>query len=120
MTKQTLEQLYALDLLVFADKCDLPHQGTFIEVIATNGIDVSGRLFALVSHDDLKNDKSFKQFQAAHQAMLAAYRIKDYTCAAQDLKEAHDFADNLGFEVLSPFYDIIKVDIMLGLTGKAE
>lgn len=120
MKKQTLEQLYALDLLVLADKSDLPQQETYIEVIATQGIDVSGRLFTLVSHDDLKNDKPFKQFQAAHQAMLAAYRIKDYSCAVQDLREARDLAGNLGFEMLSPFYNIIKADIMRGLTGKEE
>lgn len=120
MTKETLQTLYQVDLLMVKDKADLPKEGTYIEVIAAQGIVSDGRVFTRVSLDDLNVDKSFKQFQAAHQAMLAAYRIKDYSCAIQDLKEAREFAGNLGFGTLSCFYDVIKADIMQRLTGKAE
>jgi len=46
---------------------------------------------------------NFTKWQAAHYAMIAAFEIKDFDCAAQDCKEAREFSNG----ALDEYYDIM-------------
>jgi hypothetical protein len=60
------------------------------------------KIFTLVGNEETAKSKEFIKWKAAHDSMLASYRIKDTDCAAQDLKDARDLSGGK----LSPCYDL--------------
>lgn len=64
-----------------------------LDLIQVVGKEQPVKIFTLIGDGEMATSASFKKWQAAHNSMLAAYRIADFSCAAQDCKEAMDLAD---------------------------
>ena len=65
-----------------------------LDLIQVVGRDKPVRVYTLVGDTEKARSDSFKKWQAAHNGMLAAYRIADFSCAAQDCKEASELASD--------------------------
>lgn len=64
-----------------------------LDIIQVVGREEPVKIYTLIGDEEYAQNTEFKKWQAAHNAMLAAYRIADFTCAAQDCKEAAELAD---------------------------
>lgn len=67
-----------------------------LDLIKVVGREKPIKIYTLVGDADYAQTSEFKKWEATHHGMLAAYRIADLSCAAQDCKEAKMLAsDNL-------------------------
>ncbi len=67
-----------------------------LDLIQVIGREKPVHIFTLIGDAEYAQSVEFKKWEAAHNAMLAAYRIADLSCAAQDCKEAAELAsDNM-------------------------
>ncbi|HPF78625.1 MAG TPA: adenylate/guanylate cyclase domain-containing protein, partial [Alphaproteobacteria bacterium] len=73
-----------------------------LDLIQVIGRDKPVKVYTLIGDADTAQDSSFKKWQAAHNGMLAAYRIADVDCAAQDCTEARELANGR----LEKYYDL--------------
>lgn len=64
-----------------------------LDLVQVVGRDKPVKIYTLIGNSDVQKSISFKKWQVAHNGMLAAYRAADFSCAAQDCKEAADLAD---------------------------
>jgi len=85
---------YGVDILIGEDTKKQVDDLAMLELdlIKVIGRDEAVRVYTLVGDADYAQSIEFKKWQAAHNGMLAAYRIADLSCAAQDCKEASDLA----------------------------
>lgn len=65
-----------------------------------------------ISDEGMACTDAYKKWQAAHRAMLAAFKIGDFDCAAQDCKEAREYASALKRGTLDEYYDIMLDQII--------
>jgi len=64
-----------------------------LDIIQVIGREEPVKIYTLIGDEEYADKTQFKKWKAAHNAMLAAYRIADFTCAAQDCKEAKELAN---------------------------
>ena len=85
---------YGVDILIGEDTKKQVDDLAMLELdlIKVIGRDEAVRVYTLVGDVDYAQSAEFKKWKAAHNGMLAAYRIADLSCAAQDCKEASDLA----------------------------
>jgi len=79
-----------------------------LDLIKVMGREEPVRIYTLIGDQDMARSKVFKKWKAAHNGMLAAYRISDFTCAAQDCKEASELSDGK----LKNYYDLFRERII--------
>ena len=63
-----------------------------VDLIKVIGRERPVRVYTLVGDEEVAKTAEFKQWEAAHNGMLAAYRALDLSCAAQDCKDAKALA----------------------------
>lgn len=73
-----------------------------LDLIKVVGREAPVKVYSLIGNKDLAKSDEFKKWRAAHNSMLAAYRIADVDCAAQDCKEAKELAKGK----LQKYYDL--------------
>ncbi len=61
-----------------------------LDLIQVIGRQEPVKIFTLIGDKNILESAGFKKWQAAHNAMLAAYRVGDFDCAAQDCKDAKE------------------------------
>lgn len=61
-----------------------------LDLIQVVGREEPVKVYTLIGDKEVLNSDSFKKWQSAHNAMLAAYRAGDFDCAAQDCKDAKE------------------------------
>ncbi|MCI5059589.1 MAG: adenylate/guanylate cyclase domain-containing protein [Alphaproteobacteria bacterium] len=100
---------YGLNILIGEETAKQVDDLALLEVdlIQVVGREEPVRVYTLVGDAEFARMQEFKAWQAAHNGMLAAYRILDLSCAAQDCKEAKEKAG----EQLQAFYDIYQARI---------
>ena len=64
-----------------------------LDLVQVIGRDKPVKIFTLIGDSEIAKSADFKKWQTAHNSMLAAYRIADLSCAAQDCKEAMDLSN---------------------------
>lgn len=95
---------YGVNLIVGEDTQKMVPNMAFVELdlLKVQGRQQPVKIFTLIGDETLAQSDAFKVWQRAHNAMLAAYRIADFNCAAQDIKEARDASDGK----LDAYYDV--------------
>lgn len=95
---------YGVEILIGEDTYKKVSDLAFLELdlIQVKGREKAVRVYTLMGDSDLAKNKEFKKWQSAHNGMLAAYRIADFDCAAQDGKEAKELAEGR----LAFYYDL--------------
>lgn len=78
-----------------------------LDLIRVKGKEKPVRIFALLGDDDFAASDAFKTWQTAHNGFLAAYRVADFGCAAQEMKTARDAAQGK----LQTYYDLFAARI---------
>lgn len=73
-----------------------------LDLIQVVGRQEPVKIFTLIGDKDVLDSDNYKKWLAAHNAMLAAYRIGDFDCAAQDCKEAREASNGQ----LIKYYDM--------------
>lgn len=66
------------------------------------------KIYTVIGDREVANSAAFQQWQAAHNSMLAAYRIADWSCAAQDCRDAAALAP----PHFNPYYNIYRKRII--------
>lgn len=81
---------YGVDILVGEETQKKVPEMALVELdlIKVKGKDRPVRIFTLLGDEAVAQAKDFRDWQTAHNAMLAAYRIGDFGCAAQDIVAA--------------------------------
>ena len=87
-------KIYGVNILIGEDTQKLVSDFAFLELdlLKVVGKDKPVKVFTLVGDSEEAKTADFMKWQAAHNSMLAAYRIADFSCAAQDCKEAMGLA----------------------------
>lgn len=101
---------YGVDTLIGEDTYKLVNDFALIELdlIQVVGREQPIHIYTLIGDQAMAQDESFKKWQAAHNGMLAAYRAADFSCAAQDCKDASDLSGGR----LNEYYDLYKKRII--------
>lgn len=79
-----------------------------LDLVQVVGREEPVRVYTLVGNEEETKSESFKKWQTAHNGMLAAYRAADFSCAAQDCKEARELAGGR----LDKYYDLYQQRII--------
>ena len=97
---------YGVEILIGEDTRKAVDDLAFLELdmIKVIGREQPVKVFTLVGDADMTQSDEFKAWQTVHNAMLAAYRAKDFDCAAQ---ECHDAA-KLAEDKLQKFYEVYQ------------
>ena len=100
---------YGVTLLVGEDTQKLAPDLAWIELdlLRVKGKEKPVKVFALLGDETVAQSESFQRWQTIHNGMLAAYRIADTNCAAQDLKEAAEAAEAADGQ-LTEYYDLYR------------
>ena len=75
-----------------------------LDLIQVIGREKPVKVFTLIGDEKIAQSSEFKKWQAAHNGMLAAYRVADSSCAAQDCKEAVEFS----YGRLQKYYELYQ------------
>lgn len=75
-----------------------------LDLIKVYGREEPVKIYTIVGDHEVKKSSDFKRWEVAHNSMLAAYRIADFSCAAQDCKEAMEFSNGQ----LDGYYKVFK------------
>jgi adenylate cyclase len=75
-----------------------------LDLVQVVGRDKPVKIYTLIGDELMAQSAEFKKWAAAHHSMLAAYRIADWSCAAQDCKEAAEFSQGR----LQKYYEVYK------------
>ena len=104
---------YGVEILIGEDTQKLVFDLAMLELdlIQVVGREKPVRVYTLIGDASEAQSEAFKKWQAAHNGMLAAYRIADFSCAAQDCKEALEFSDGK----LKEYYELYQ-DRIIELT----
>lgn len=97
-------KIYGVNTLVGEDTQKLIPELAMLELdlIQVVGRKAPVKIFTLIGDIKIKESSNFQKWQVAHNAMLAAYRAADFSCAAQDCKEA----SNLASRQLKGYYEL--------------
>lgn len=97
---------YGINILIGEDTKKQVDGLAFLELdmIKVIGREKPLKIYTIVGDEAYAISEEFKKWQAAHNGMLAAYRIADLSCAAQDCKQAKDFAANN----MKKYYDVFS------------
>lgn len=85
-------QYYGVDNIVSETNISNFNDSKYLELDIIQFNDEKLKIFTLITPSN-GADNAFKQWKTTHNSMLAAYRIADLDCAAQDCKEARMFSD---------------------------
>ncbi len=75
-----------------------------LDLVQVVGKNKPVKIYTLIGDLAVAQTTEFKKWQAAHNGMLAAYRIADFSCAAQDCKEAAEFSEGK----LKKYYELYR------------
>ncbi len=75
-----------------------------LDLVRVKGKAEPVRIFALLGDEAQAESDEFKALEAAHEIMLNAYRIQNWTIAREQLAEARRHAGGLGLEALYDLY----------------
>lgn len=75
-----------------------------VDLVRVVGRDAPEEISALIGDEQLAQDPAFQRFAAAHHAMLAAYRTKDWETAGRWLDESADSAREFGLGKVHAIY----------------
>lgn len=109
---------YGVDILVGEETKNQANKSgedlAFIELdlIKVIGKEIPVKIFTLIGDDKVAQSKEFKKWLATHNGMLAAYRVADFNCAIQDLKDAREAAKKVCGDKLDYYYDVYKERII--------
>ncbi len=97
---------YGVEILIGEDTQKEVSDLAFLELdlIKVIGREQPVKVYTLVGDSDFAQTSEFKKWQTTHNGMLAAYRTKDFDCAAQDCNDAMKMADGK----LEKFYEIYQ------------
>lgn len=79
-----------------------------LDLVQVIGREEPVKVYTLIGDEEVAQSNAFKKWQAAHNGMLAAYRIADCSCAAQDCKDAAEFAEG----ELKKYYELYQSRII--------
>jgi adenylate cyclase len=101
---------YGVEILIGEDTYNQVKELAILELdlIQVIGRDQPVKIYTLIGNEEMAHSAGFKKWAAAHNSMLAAYRIADFSCAAQDCKEALEFSNGL----FDKYYDVYKKRII--------
>ncbi|MEM6780703.1 MAG: adenylate/guanylate cyclase domain-containing protein [Pseudomonadota bacterium] len=77
-----------------------------LDLLQVKGKTQPVKIYTLIGDQTLAEKTEYRNWLKCHNAMLAAYRIADFGCAAQDLKEARETAQDVIGEALDFYYDM--------------
>ncbi|MEZ5902232.1 MAG: adenylate/guanylate cyclase domain-containing protein [Alphaproteobacteria bacterium] len=99
-------KVYGVDTLIGEDTYKLVEDLAFLELdlIQVKGREEAIKIYTLIGDEIVAREDEFKKWQAAHNSMLAAYRIADFSCAAQDCKDAMELSGGK----LKKYYNLYK------------
>lgn len=100
---------YGVNILVGENTADKVHDLAMLELdlIRVKGKEKPVRIFTLLGDETLAQSETFKAWKTAHNGFLAAYRIADFGCAAQELKTAREASGGR----LDAYYDMFAARI---------
>lgn len=78
-----------------------------LDLIRVKGKEKPVRIYTLLGDETMAADASFKSWEVAHNGFLAAYRIADFGCAAQEIKTAREASKGR----LDAYYDLFSARI---------
>lgn len=78
-----------------------------LDLIRVKGKEKPVRIFTLVGNAEYAKIAGFKAWKTAHNGFLAAYRVADFGCAAQELKTAREISQGK----LDAYYDVFSARI---------
>lgn len=95
---------YGVNILVGEDTVRLAPGMAMLEMdlIRVKGKEKPVRIFTLLGDEAMAATDVYKTWQTAHNGFLAAYRVADFGCAAQEMKTARDASGGR----LSAYYDL--------------
>ena len=77
-----------------------------LDLLQVKGKTKPVKIFTLLGNETVAAQDGYKSWMTSHQSMLAAYRIADFDCAAQDLNDARKAARNVINDALEAYYDM--------------
>ncbi len=87
-----------------------------LDLIRVKGKDNPVRLFALLGDTDMAKTEEFLRWSQLHHAFLAAYRARDFDCAAQDIKHAISASHGL----MPEYYEMMSARISAFIQNPPE
>ena len=102
-------KVYGVNILIGEETARaVPDLATLeMDLIQVKGKDKPVRIFTLIGDESAAAADDFKQWQTAHNGFLAAYRVADFGCAAQEMKTARDLSQGR----LNAYYDMFGTRI---------
>lgn len=77
-----------------------------LDLLRVKGKTKPVKIYTLLGDADMASRADYQGWMKAHNAMLAAYRVADMGCAAQDLKDAREGARTVTGAALDHYYDM--------------
>ncbi len=104
---------YGVNVLVGEDTQKAVPDYAFAELdlLQVKGKTKPVKIFTLLGDETFAGQDAYKKWMTAHQSMLAAYRIADFDCAAQDLNDARKAAKAIAGTTLDAYYDMYAARI---------
>jgi adenylate cyclase len=101
---------YGVETLIGEDTYRYVKDIAFLELdlVQVKGREKPVRVYTLIGDQEYAQSSEFKKWRAAHNSMIAAYRVADFSCAAKDCKDAAELANGQ----LEHYYKLYKKRII--------